>query len=97
MEVATQNGLKRVTALFMLVIAALFWIITPNANADPQEYITSGEQSLYSENIDNILLAHSTFEEAASLYPSDPVIPENCFNDFLKRDFTPKFTLLFYC
>ena len=64
MEVATQNGMKRVIALFMLIISALFWIFALNAHADPQEYIASGEQSLYSEYIDSILEAHSTFEEA---------------------------------
>lgn len=75
MDVATQNGMKRVVPLFILIISALFWIFALNAHAQtPQEYIASGEQSLFSEYIDSILEAHSTFEEAAALYPDDPVI-----------------------
>ncbi len=75
MDVATQTGMKRVIAWFIVIISTLFWFFALNAHAQTsQEYIASGEQSLYSENIGSILAAHSTFEEAAALYPDDPVI-----------------------
>ncbi len=75
MDVATQTGMKRVVAWFLIIISALFWFFALNAHAQTaQEYIASGEQSLYSENIGSILAAHSTFEAAAAQYPNDPVI-----------------------
>jgi len=75
MDVATQTGMKRVVAWFLIIISALFWFFALNAHAQTsQEYIASGEQSLFSEYIDSILAAHSTFEEGAALYPADPVI-----------------------
>lgn len=42
--------------------------------ATAQEYISEGEDYLYSETINGILLAHYTFQEAISYYPNDPVI-----------------------
>ena len=42
--------------------------------AAPQDEISAGEDALYSETIDGILLAHSIFSNAQSAYPQDPVI-----------------------
>jgi len=74
MEIATLKGMRRLTTLLMLIISALFWVFAPYANALPEDDIARGEQSLYSENIDSLLDAYSTFEEAATLYPDHPVI-----------------------
>ena len=75
MGVTTMNAVNRVTVMFILIISALFWALPLNARAQTcQELITNGEQSLYSEDIDSILVAHATFKEAASMCPNDPII-----------------------
>ena len=42
--------------------------------ATAQQYISDGEDALYSETIYGILQAHTIFQEAIGYYPNDPVI-----------------------
>jgi hypothetical protein len=58
-----------------LILTALFCINPPKASAaTAQEMISNGEDALYSETINGILLAHTIFLDAKTSYPNDPVI-----------------------
>ena len=75
MEAATTKEMgKKLTSAFMLIISMLLSVYTLNAYAQPQAYINSGEQQLYTESINGILEAYAIFNEAKTLYPNDPVI-----------------------
>jgi len=59
----------------IFILTALFCFNPPEVSAlTEQEYISSGENALYTETIENILLAHSIFLDARAAYPNDPVI-----------------------
>ena len=74
MQIATIKGMRRPTTLFMLVISALFGFLPRTLVHSLRIILTVASRALYSENIDSILEAYSTFEAAATLYPDDPVI-----------------------
>jgi hypothetical protein len=75
METNVIRWMGKISGAFVLILSLLFSIYLPNAYAQTcEEYIGSGEQLLYTESIDNILIAHATFEEAAVLCPmEDPL------------------------
>jgi hypothetical protein len=65
----------RLAGAFVLTMTMLFSFYVSNVHAQTcNEYIDTGEQLLYTESIDNILVAHDTFEDAAALCPNDPAI-----------------------
>ena len=70
-----QDRQIRHLSVIVLMLTALFCLNPPNVSAaTPQEFISSGEDALYSETIVGILQAHSIFQDAKATYPYDPVI-----------------------
>jgi len=60
---------------FIAVFALLFLCLSSaNAQTTAEQYVTNGENALFSETVDGILEAHEIFLEARTAYPGDPVI-----------------------
>ena len=76
METTVIRRMGIISGAFVFIMSMLFSIYGSNVYAQPEEYINSGEQLLYTGVIEDILAAHAIFEDAASPsnYPDDPVI-----------------------
>jgi len=62
-------------SLFLGLILTLFFVTPSAAQATTaQEYISTGEGQLFSETVDGVLQAYTTFVSAHADYPDDPVI-----------------------
>ena len=74
-EKSIQAKLRQTFYILVVLLTALS-LVRPSQieAATAQEYISEGEDYLYSETINGILLAHYTFQEAFGYYQSDPVI-----------------------
>jgi len=70
-----QNWQIRQLYVIALMLAVIIFLNPPEVSAaTAQEYISNGEDLLYTENINDILQAHSIFQDAQVDYPDDPVI-----------------------
>jgi len=67
---------KKMHTLFMIFFTIILIMgLTATADAKTAEdYIADGENALFSETVDDILQAHSIFQEAKSYCPDEPVI-----------------------
>ena len=70
-----QEKMRRALYILVIFLTALFLFRPPQIEAaTAQEFISDGEDALYSETIVGILQAHSIFQDAIVAYPNDPVI-----------------------
>ncbi|MBW2139124.1 MAG: hypothetical protein JRH06_16430, partial [Deltaproteobacteria bacterium] len=71
-----RSGSFPCTVFFVVLFMALSCPFSGDSQAQTSadEYISSGEDALFSKTVDSILQAHSTFEAAHTAYPNDPVI-----------------------
>ena len=69
-----QEKVKPTHYILVIFLTALIWFRPLQIEAAPEDYISNGEDALYSETINGILLAHYIFQDAIAYHPNDPVI-----------------------
>ena len=70
-----MNRLRLGVTRLMGVLVVLFFLPLSSASATtPEDYISSGENALFSESIYGMAIAHATFQAAKTEHPNDPVI-----------------------
>jgi hypothetical protein len=74
-EKSIQVKLRQTLCILVIFLTASLLFRPPQIEAaTAQQYISDGEDALYSETIYGILQAHTIFQEAIGYYPDDPVI-----------------------
>jgi hypothetical protein len=70
-----QEQQRQVLYILTIILVTLFLLRPPQVAATTaQEFISNGEDFLYTETVDGLLQAHSIFQNAKAAYPDDPVI-----------------------
>ena len=71
-----SRGIKFGIGLIMVFFFSFVFFHAPDADAQisAEQYVSDGEEALFSETVDGILEAHSIFQQGHGAYPNDPVI-----------------------